>query len=78
MNIEEIIETAQSIYIPSERLKALFEKHKLREPIPKPRENAPAPEIVKKKTETFIAGSTIAVPAEDNLKKREEASCEKE
>ena len=31
LNIEEIIESAQSIYIPGERLKALFEKHKLRE-----------------------------------------------
>ena len=33
LNIEHIIERAQTIYIPSERLKALFEKHKMRQPL---------------------------------------------
>lgn len=78
LNIEEIIETAQSIYIPSERLKALFEKHKLREPAPKPRRSPKARDIIQKKTDTFIAGATIAITADDNMKKREEANLENE
>lgn len=33
--VEELIEMAQKIYIPNERIKNLFSKHKLKEPAPK-------------------------------------------